>query len=459
LPFDFEVEQPYSLVVPEGAYTPDIGAGYSPVVTEENVGSLGVGGGFSPVITEALENLEVAPPDSIISVKVSVFLPQAYNELGSYEIVLDYDSSVLQLVGVRDWDTTDGFPAPQLNVLGENSEIKISQTGRAPAGSIGVGIVDFVRKTPGTPKTNNITLKRGALSAVVSEPVYSQVPVYERKPIYEHKPIYDENGAVVGYEEVIVGYEDVFVGYRSEITGYTYTTKPIDIPVSIMDIYDNRPIVIKSFKNILIPMKFWIIENSGQTGADVLREVKEIEDTFNKAADECKLEWKITVIAQINHVPKGVWDNIVGADNILRDNEWLKLDNYRFRTTVSVEGYRKWINVFLVPYCSLSGNAIGWWDSRSGSIASDQAKDQATHNRNLAHELMHEFSKSQIKDSPHEGSQAQGGRDPSNIMAYCKGNKGISVAQGKILNEEIGKRAQPVDTNGDGAPDYYMYKP
>jgi hypothetical protein len=35
----------------------------------------------------------------------------------------------------------------------------------------------------------------------------------------------------------------------------------------------------------------------------------------------------------------------------------------------------------------------------------------------------------------------------------------ISSAQGKIINDELNKRAQPVDTNGDGIPDYYVYRP
>jgi hypothetical protein len=366
------------------------------------------------------ENLEMVAtwPDNKLSVKIGVFFPPAYNELASYEMTLKYDSSKLRLIGARDWDTTDGFSGPSLTVLGENSLFKISQTGSAPAGGVNLAIVDFEPLVAG--EMTHIDVTDLKLDKRISEPVYGQ------------EPVHDEKGMPTGE-------------YRTVVVGYTYAIHPVSVPIP-------PTITVKPLKRLLVPMKFWIVDNSGQTEADIDREVKEIEDTYNKAAKDCKLKYHIVVIPEINRVPKSTWDNIVGADGELSDAEWLKLDNYRYAPGVSVEGYKKWINVFLVPTSTLEDNAIGWWDPRNGSIASDQGKDKAAHDRNLAHELMHEFSKSRIKDSPDAGSAAQGGRDPNNIMRYCGGGKEISDKQGEILNEELDKRAQKID-------DSYIYRP
>jgi hypothetical protein len=94
---------------------------------------------------------------------------------------------------------------------------------------------------------------------------------------------------------------------------------------------------------------------------------------------------------------------------------------------------------------------------RTGGIWTDNSKD--LHDRNIAHELMHEFSKSEVKDSPEDNSAAQGGRGPNNIMRYCGGGKEISSKQGEILNEELNERSQTYDADGDGTPEGYIYRP
>jgi|GEM_PF-1967639 len=321
--------------------------------------------------------------DNTISLKIGVFFPTF--QLGSYEITFDYDSSALQLVGVRDWDNTDGLAAPSLTVLGENSMFMISQMGSAPPGGVDIAIVDF---TPRKPGKTNVTATALELSKICPE---------------------------------------------------TGNLIPVEVP-------STAPVVVaKPLKKLIVPLKFWIVENSGQTEADARREAEEVENNLNKSSEDCRLDYRFVCLAEINHVPKSIWDNIVGADNKLNDGgEWTKLDNYRFTPGVSAEGYRKWINIFLVPRCSprhsVVPNAIGWSGGGlgAGSIVSDLTKD--LHNRNLTHELVHTFSKSKVKDSPDDASVAQGGREPNNIMRYCGGGKEISENQGKILNEEIAKR-------------------
>jgi len=339
--------------------------------------------------------------DNKLSLKVGVFFP-AMSELGWYEITFGYDSSALHLIGVRDWCTDDGFPAPMLTIMGEGS-FKIGQMGSAPPGGVNLATVDFE------------PLKTGATNVTATNLELSKV---------EYQPVYDKEGNIIYYEKIYV---------------------PIEIPTP----FTTHIVVLKPFKRLIVPIKYWIVENSGLTEADARREAEEKENDYNKAARDCKLNYWFVVIAEINHISKENWGRYVGADNKFTDDEMEG-------TVIRAENWGpRWINIYLVPPCSAADNSIGTW--YGGSIASDLSKD--THNRNPAHELIHEFSKSRIKDSPNDASAAQGGREPNNIMRYCGGGREISAEQGRILNEELDKRAQQYDADGDGRPDGYIYRP
>ena len=342
--------------------------------------------------------------DNELSLKVGVFFP-AMSELGWYEITFSYDSSALHLIRARDWCIEDGFPAPMLTILSENS-FKISQDGSAPPGGVNLAIVDFE------------PLKTGETTVTATNLELSKV---------EYQPVYDKEGNIIYYEKIYV---------------------PIKIPTP----FGTHIIILKPLKRLIVPMKFFTVENSGLTDADARRVAEREENTLNKAAKDCKLNYWFVVIAEINHISKDNWSRYVGADNKFTDNE---MEN----TVIRAENWGpRWINVYLVPPCSAADNSIGTW--YGGSIASDLSKD--THNRNLAHELIHEFSRSRVLDGPDTaGAEArrQGARNPNNIMRYCGGGREISAEQGRIINEELDKRAEPYDADGDGRPEGYIYRP
>jgi hypothetical protein len=73
--------------------------------------------------------------------------------------------------------------------------------------------------------------------------------------------------------------------------------------------------------------------------------------------------------------------------------------------------------------------------------------------------MVHEFSKSDVKDSPKPNASTQGGRDPDNIMRYCGGGKEISGKQGELINGRLGTNSRDYDCNSDGTPEGRIYRP
>jgi hypothetical protein len=364
---------------------------------------------FPPIYTEVEQDLspislELIPPenengeiratwsDNKLSLKIGIFFP-GLNELGAYGMILEYDNSFLRPLHVMDGDPTDNLPEP----MWENFEnfLILWQSGSAPPGGIDVAIVDFE------------PLKTGTTEVTI-----------ENLELYK---IIDENILV-----------------------------PVEVPVPFLE----HITVLKPLKRLIVPVKKWIVEGSGVTEEDVRNEFKKVEETYHKAAKECKLDYWVIFIVEINHISKAKWDNYVGADGKLNPTE-------RGEMLEGDSWYPdRWVNIYNVPPCSLvssSGKSIiGVW-RRTGGIWSDKSKDK--HDRNIAHELMHEFSKSEVKDSPEDNAAAQGAREPNNIMRYCGGGKEISTEQGKILNDGLDERAKLYDADGDGKPEGYIYKP
>jgi hypothetical protein len=365
---------------------------------------------FSPLYFETEQNLdptsiELVPAENengeiqvtwgenTITLKLGLFFP-AVGQLGAYEMTVTYDSSALQLLGVRDWDTTDGFAAPNLTLLGENSSFMISQRGSANPGGIRLTLVDFMPQLFG--KTS-VSVTNTKLST------------------------------------------------RCPMTG---ELRPVE------NVPSSEPLVAKPLKRLIVPIKKWIVEGSGITDDAARRELEKAEEVYQKAAKDCKLDYWVMFHWVINHISKDEWNKKAGADNKLTPDEsknLFKQNNWN---------PDDWMNIYNVPPGSLLLDGkylIGWWwDQYDGGSGIFTDKSQDMHDRNLAHELMHEFSKSRVKDSPKDNAAAQGGRDPNNIMKYCGGGKEISSEQGKILNEEMGKRAQERSAEEGGG---YIYRP
>ncbi len=321
-----------------------------------------------------------------ISLKIGAFIP-ALSELSSYEMTLEYDSSALQLLGIRDWDVTDNFTAPNLTILSENS-FKLNQSGFAPSGGVGVAIVDFE------------PVKRG-----------------------------EDTGIIIG--------DLILIPILEELLPFTYVT-------------------LKPLKRLIVPIKKWIVEGSNITEAAVENEFKKVEDNFNKAAKECKLNYWFVFLVEINTISKEDWTKYAGADGNLTHEEtvnMMKAMNWN---------PERWFNIYNVPDCSLPEGALGWWypkngDGGPGGITIDQSKD--FDNLTLKHELMHEFSKSKVKDSPAVNATAQGGTKPKNIMNYNDTGGNISNEQGELINEELAKRTPTYDADKDGEPEGHIYWP
>jgi len=332
---------------------------------------------------EELE-MQVTWPENMLSVRVDVFVPPTRGELNEYEMTIQYDNSILHLENVADADPADGFPTPEVEVLSGNS-FKVGQKGYPPESFFDVFVMNFEGLAPGS----------GVLS--ITDVHLTEVVLY---------PIYDEKGMLVGYEEV---------------------PQLIPIPTGL----ENKSENVKTFERVIMPLKVWVFDNSGVSEDAAKKDAKEkAEEMYNKNAKECKSKYRYVFIVEVNHIPENEWRKKMGADNKLSFDE---MDNI-----VKQENWGRWINIYYVPGCTLPDNALGWWTGNAIWIDDNKDFDNLT----LAHELMHEFSKSRVKDSPADNAATQGGRRPGNIMNYDDTGESISEEQGRIIDEEIGRRTE-----------------
>lgn len=355
--------------------------------------------------------------DNVCLLKFSILWPEG--KFVKYEATLEYDESLLEMIDVMDGNPLDGFDEPSILALSDNS-IKLVGSGSEEPGRISIFNVLFEYEF-------DVYNTRGESSPEV---VVKELVLYEE----EKKPVY--------VKDHLVDYETVLV--------------PIDIPAPFVP----HITVLKPLKRIIVPVKKWVFKESGISPSDAHREFEKAEKVYHKAAKACKLDYWIIFLDEVNELPKEKWDEYVGDDG--------KLNAYGEYRRMLDDGWPhdKWVNVFNVfPCCLVSpksgknliGVRIRWKTDGKSGVWTDKSKD--IHDRNIAHEFMHVFSNSRIKDSPDNASQAQGGREPNNIMRYCGGGKEISSEQGKILSEELGKKAELYDADGDGKPDGYVYRP
>ncbi len=350
---------------------------------------------FSPIYLES--SMKITPPEielihpkdldmqtieegkQELSVNVGIFIPPTKGQLGMYHMTIEYDSSLLYLINVLDGNPADEFPAPIFEVLSENS---------------------FRIRNYGTPT--------GAAVDV----------------------------AILNFEAIALGKGSILI---TDVQLSDTAWKPIEVPVT----FENKSENVKVLKRLIVPIKAWIVDNSGTSEADVRSDAeKKAENMLNTNSLACVLDYEFVFIVEINRIPKDNWDNIAGADNKL---SWAEVDILALR-------YRwgRWINVYYVPNCTLPKGALGWWRRKDNIILIDDKKD--FDNLTLAHELVHEFSKSEVKDSPENNAAAQGGTRPRNIMNYDDTGGDISGEQGKLINEEIERRR-------DEAGLYKPYRP
>lgn len=360
-------------------------------------------------------------------VTVTLVVRWLKGEFGRHELTLEFDNTNMKLVDVRGGDPERGLGEPTVVVVEEN-ELQLTltfNTGESGAADYEILELDFELAEP-IFTVNILRFDEQKAPENSLEVVITDLALYERTT----EPVYDEKGHVVGYETVLV---------------------PVDIPTPFIP----HIVHLKPLRRLIVPMKFWLVENCGYDRKWVWEAAEKAENNFRRAALQCKLDWWVVIIPEVNYIPRENWKNTVGADNELtglEDNDLFNAFHWNPEA---------WLNVYVVPPSGLEDDAIGWWwdkygDGRS-AIFTDESKD--LHDRNLTHELMHEFSKSRVKDSPADNAAAQGGRDPNNVMRYCGGGKEISEKQGEILNEEIGKRAERYDADGDGKPEGYIYRP
>ncbi len=202
---------------------------------------------------------------------------------------------------------------------------------------------------------------------------------------------------------------------------------------------------VKVFKKLFIPLKIWIVDGSGVSDDDARSDAEKAEDMFNKNAKACRLKYWYVYLVEINHISEDEWNTKAGADGQLTNEE---------RDNLSRQNrYERWINVYYVPDNALGG-ALGLWDRSENAIFIDDNAD--FDNRTLGHELVHEFSKSAVKDSPVDNASAQGGRDDNNIMNYDNTGDDISEVQGGLIENELEKRA---DNRPAGEGGGKIYKP
>lgn len=218
------------------------------------------------------------------------------------------------------------------------------------------------------------------------------------------------------------------------------------ITISVIELQDNEGTSVeipagyvlengKVLEKLFVPLKFWVAPGAGVSDDDLRERAEKAENVYNKNAKECRLKYWHVFLVQINQIPENEWnakapDNYVTLGNVPSSSA---------ENLASQVGWEKWINVYVVPenglhYREHSGawvNDLGWRVD-NGRIFYDPHLD--SDNLTLPHELIHELSKSAVKDSPSGQAPAQGGRDNGNIMNYDNTGESISENQGNLIN-------------------------
>ncbi len=201
----------------------------------------------------------------------------------------------------------------------------------------------------------------------------------------------------------------------------------------------------KVFKKLFIPLKIWIVDGSGVSDDDARSDAERAEDMLNKNAEACRLKYWYVFLVEINHISEDEWNTKAGADGQLTNDE---------RDNLSRQNrWERWINAYYVPDNALGG-ALGLWDRSENAIFIDDNAD--FDNLTLPHELIHELSKSKVKDSPVDNAAAQGARTPGNIMNYDNTGENISENQGKLINETTENNSEERPAGEGGGR---IYKP
>ncbi len=340
----------------------------------------------------SFEDLEfVSSGDSqSISLDIGIFFPASLGTLGQYAMKVEYDSSILEFVGITDPDPTDNFEAPEVSTT--DNVLSLNQTGSTTWVGVSVATLQFNISEWAESMWENLKEKAGKLITWVEN-------------------LWDS------------------------------LTQPAE-PTPGTVVMDG-----KVFKKLFIPLKIWIVDGSGVSEDAARSDAERAEEMFNKNAKACRLKYWYVFLVEINHISEDEWNTKAGADGQLTDEE---------RDNLSRQNrYGRWINVYYVPDNALEG-ALGLWDRSENAIFIDDNAD--FDNRTLGHELVHELSKSAVKDSPADNASAQGGRDDNNIMNYDNTGDDISEEQGGLIENEVEKRADNRPA-GDGGGSIYKPNP
>lgn len=317
-------------------------------------------------------------------VKVSLFVPPAKGAIQKFSMDITYDNSVLRFVDVVDANPNDGF---EHFTVTTGNPITISSSSSIPANLFFDVFYVVFEPVERYHSPSTITITNPYLASI------------EKVPMYGSEPIYDERGNVIGY--------------RTVVTGYTEEERPL-LTLPIVENGILKPVV-------KIPLKIWIVEESGVTEDEVKEDIRRLQETYDRNTRECDLNFWAKFTVKINKIERGKWTSMDNAENFKEENK---------------------LNIYYVPTCTLPRRAVGRW-VRGVGIFVDDGKD--FDDLTLAHEMTHELSDSSVEDSPAREAQDQGGREPGNIMNYNDTGTDISSTQGDLINQHVfGQTSQGV---------------
>lgn len=329
---------------------------------------------------------------------VGVFFPPELGTLGQYDLRVEFDNSLLEVVSVADPDLTDNFQVAEWSVT--DNVIRLTQSGQTTSSGVGVAkvlfnVVDWIDN------------------------------VWEG--------LKEKTGKIITWVENL----------------WDNLTTPAPTPPGT--VVTNG----KVFKKLFVPIKFWVAPGADVSDEDLRERAEKAENIYNKNAIACRLKYWYVFLVEINHISDGDWNAHAPNDNVT----WGDVDNSTAENLAKAIGWDRWVNVYVVPENGLQYHErsctwvadLGWWVD-NGRIFYDPKLDPD--NLTFPHELIHELSKSNVKDSPHENARDQGGRDENNIMNYDNTGETISENQGKLIDEQTENNSEERPENEGGGRIY-----
>lgn len=328
-----------------------------------------------------------------VEAPVSVYFPEKYGKLGSYDFTLKYSPETLTFLNLVDFDEDDDIKLPLFEVNQAAGQIRIWQ-----------------------PQTD--VNKEGYDNVPLAMLLFDVKALGSGTLYVDAATVKDQLGKVVDY---LSGFADTIGGSLDSWIDEAWKWA--------LNVKDRKDVCIDAF----------IAPAAGVTEANVGTDVATANLIFTKVADNCNCKFYINfVLKSVTTLTAGQWgavdidgDSVVDVDDKPGEAPFDEGDALNSNHPASAGC----IPVYYVP--GLGGTTMGMTTESptTRSVMVNNAMDDD--NRTLAHELVHRLGKNMTVDQGHADAADQGADTPGNLMNYDNTGDDLSKKQCEEMEKNL----------------------